>query len=66
MLELWETYGIWTAWTLLYMMLIVGGVLIAVAYYTYAERKVMGGMQRRQGPDDGWAVWGCCNRLLMG
>lgn len=50
LMELWNTYGIWTAWTLLYIMLIVGGVLIAVAYYTYAERKVMGGMQRRQGP----------------
>ena len=49
-MELWEEYGIWTAWTLLYTMLIVGGVLLAVAYYTYAERKVMGGMQRRQGP----------------
>jgi NADH-quinone oxidoreductase subunit H len=32
-------------------MLIIGGVLIAVAYYTYAERKVMGAMQRRQGPN---------------
>lgn len=50
MIELWETYGIWTAWTLLYIVLIVGGVLLAVAYYTYAERKVLGGMQRRQGP----------------
>lgn len=50
MLELWETYGISTAWTLLYIVLIVGGVLLAVAYYTYAERKVLGGMQRRQGP----------------
>ena len=50
MMELWETYGIWTAWTLLYTLLIVVGVLIAVAYYTYAERKVMGAMQRRQGP----------------
>lgn len=50
MLELWETYGIWTAWTLLYIVLIVGGVLLAMAYYTYAERKVMGAMQRRQGP----------------
>lgn len=50
MIELWETYGIWTAWTVLYIVLIVGGVLVAVAYYTYAERKVMGGMQRRQGP----------------
>ena len=44
-------YTMWTAWTLLYTMLIVGGVLIAVAYYTYAERKVMGAMQRRQGPN---------------
>lgn len=51
MMELWETYGIWTAWTLLYTLLIVGGVLLAVAYYTYAERKVLGGMQRRQGPN---------------
>lgn len=50
MIELWETYGIWTAWTLLYIGLIIGGLLVAVAYYTYAERKVMGAMQRRQGP----------------
>ena len=50
MLELWETYGIWTAWTLLCIGLIVGGLLVAVAYYTYAERKVMGAIQRRQGP----------------
>lgn len=50
MIELWETYGIWTAFTLLYIVLIVGGVLVSVAYLTYAERKVLGGMQRRQGP----------------
>ncbi|MFN3701780.1 MAG: NADH-quinone oxidoreductase subunit NuoH [Alphaproteobacteria bacterium] len=50
MIELWETYGIWTAMTLLYIGLIVSGVLLAVAYYTYAERKVLGAMQRRQGP----------------
>ncbi|MCB1532416.1 MAG: NADH-quinone oxidoreductase subunit NuoH [Alphaproteobacteria bacterium] len=50
MLELWETYGIWTATTLMYIGLIVGVVLLAVAYYTYAERKVMGAIQRRQGP----------------
>lgn len=43
-------YLIWTGWTLLYTLMIIVGVLIAVAYYTYAERKVMGGMQRRQGP----------------
>ncbi len=50
LMALWETYGIWTAWTLLYIGLIVGGVLLSVAYYTYAERKVLGAMQRRQGP----------------
>lgn len=50
MMELWLTYGVWTAWTLLYIALIVGGVLLAVAYLTYAERKVLGAMQRRQGP----------------
>lgn len=50
LMELWDAYGIWTAWTLLWIGLIVGGVLIAVAYLTYAERKVMGAMQRRQGP----------------
>ena len=43
-------YVQWTLWTLLYTLCIVGGVLIAVAYYTYAERKVMAAMQRRQGP----------------
>lgn len=50
MLELWQTYGIWTAWTLAHIIIVVVGVLLAVAYLTYAERKVLGGMQRRQGP----------------
>ncbi|MGB4106632.1 MAG: NADH-quinone oxidoreductase subunit NuoH [Alphaproteobacteria bacterium] len=50
MLELWNTYGIWTTWTLLYIVLIIVGVLLSVAYLTYAERKVLGAMQRRQGP----------------
>lgn len=50
MLEIWNTYGIWTAWTLLYTLLVVVGVLLGVAYLTYAERKVLGAMQRRQGP----------------
>lgn len=50
MLELWTTYGIWTATTLAYIGLVVAGVLGAVAYLTYAERKVMSAMQRRQGP----------------
>ncbi len=32
------------------ILIVVVGVLLTVAYYTYAERKIMGGMQRRQGP----------------
>ncbi|MGQ0526848.1 MAG: NADH-quinone oxidoreductase subunit NuoH [Alphaproteobacteria bacterium] len=41
----------WTAWTVFYIVLTIVGVLLAVAYLTYAERKVLGGMQRRQGPN---------------
>ncbi|MGH6916098.1 MAG: NADH-quinone oxidoreductase subunit NuoH [Geminicoccaceae bacterium] len=39
-----------TAWTILYILLIVVPLLIAVAYLTYAERKVIAAMQLRQGP----------------
>ncbi len=44
-------YTQWTSWTLLYILLITGGVLLSVAYMTYAERKVLGAIQRRQGPN---------------
>ncbi len=50
MLELWDPYGIWLAWTLLWIGIIVAGVMGSVAYLTYAERKVLSAMQRRQGP----------------
>lgn len=50
LMELWNTYGIWTAWTLFCIILTVVGVLLGVAYLTYGERKVLGAMQRRQGP----------------
>ena len=50
MIELWQNYGIWTAWTLFYIVLIILGVVVTVAYYTLAERKVLSAMQRRQGP----------------
>lgn len=49
-MELWTTYG----WPLLLILghigAIVGSILLVMAYYTYAERKVLGAMQRRQGP----------------
>jgi NADH-quinone oxidoreductase subunit H len=50
MLEIWNNYGIWTVTTLAYIVLVVVGLLVAMAYLTYAERKIMGAMQRRQGP----------------
>ncbi len=41
-------------WPLLFILghigAIVGSILLIMAYYTYAERKVLGAMQRRQGP----------------
>ena len=41
-------------WPLLFILghigAIVGSILLVMAYYTYAERKVLGAMQRRQGP----------------
>ncbi len=39
------------AWTLMKIVAIVGPLLIAVAYLTYAERKVIGYMQVRIGPN---------------
>ncbi len=49
-MELWLVYGVPLAWMVLWIAVIVGGVLGCVAYLTYAERKIMGAMQRRQGP----------------
>jgi NADH-quinone oxidoreductase subunit H len=37
-------------WIVLHVLITVGILLAAVAYLTYAERKVMAAMQRRQGP----------------
>jgi NADH-quinone oxidoreductase subunit H len=49
-LEIWELY----LWPLAVMLgkigAIIGIVIFSVAYLTYFERKVMGAMQRRQGP----------------
>lgn len=50
MMEFINQYGMDFLWTLLHIGAIVGAVLFGVAYLTYAERKVLGAMQRRQGP----------------
>ena len=38
-------------WTVLYSILIIIPLILVVAYYTYAERKVIGYMQDRLGPN---------------
>lgn len=50
MIELWNNYGLPLAIMLGWIGLLIGVVLLSVAYLTYAERKVLGAMQRRQGP----------------
>jgi len=51
MVELWHSY-IWpVAWIVIKIVAIVMPVLISVAYLTYAERKVIGAMQLRRGPN---------------
>jgi len=51
MAELWELY-IWpTAWIVIKVVAIVLPLLISVAYLTYFERKVIGAMHLRRGPN---------------
>lgn len=50
MLELWTNYGMPLAFIVMHILAIVVPLLIFVAYLTYAERKIMGAMQMRQGP----------------
>jgi NADH-quinone oxidoreductase subunit H len=51
MAELWMDYGWPTAWTVIKILIIVMPLLLAVAYLTYFERKVIGAMQLRKGPN---------------
>lgn len=48
--ELWTLYGLPFAMILLHIGITVGILLGCVAYMTYAERKVLAAMQKRQGP----------------
>ncbi len=43
-------WGFWLVKTVIFTLLVILGLLLSVAYMTYAERKVLGAMQRRQGP----------------
>lgn len=43
-------YAQWLGMTVFWIVLVTVVVLLAVAYLTYAERKVLGAIQRRQGP----------------
>ncbi len=50
MVELWTTYGMEFVFIIAHIMAIIVPLLVSVAYLTYAERKIMGAMQMRQGP----------------
>lgn len=51
MADFWTVFAWPTLWIVLQIIAITVPVLIGVAYLTYAERKVMGAMQLRQGPN---------------
>lgn len=51
MADLWWTYLWPTIWIVIKIVVIVVPVLLGVAYLTYAERKVIGAMHLRRGPN---------------
>jgi NADH-quinone oxidoreductase subunit H len=50
MADLWYGYAWPTIWITMQILVVVVPLLLAVAYLTYAERKVIAAMQLRQGP----------------
>ena len=51
MVDFWFGYGWPTIWIVAKIVVIVAPLLLAVAYLTYAERKVIGAMHLRRGPN---------------
>ncbi len=51
MVEFWFGYALPGLWIAIKIVIIVGPLLMAVAYLTYAERKIIGAMQLRRGPN---------------
>jgi len=51
MVELWDAYLWPLIWIVIKVLVIVVPVLLAVAYLTYFERKIIGSMQLRRGPN---------------
>ncbi len=51
MVELWDNYLWPLIWIVIKILVIVVPILLAVAYLTYAERKVIGAMHLRKGPN---------------
>src|SRR5690606_5331932 len=51
MVDFWASYAWPTAKIVLYIIAIVVPLLLAIAYLTYAERKVIAAMQMRKGPN---------------
>ena len=49
--EFWDSYLWPTAWIIIKIVAIILPVLLSVAYLTYIERKVIGAMQLRRGPN---------------
>ncbi len=49
--EIWDGYVWPTVWVFIQIMIVIGVVMVAMPYLTFVERKVIGAMQLRRGPN---------------